>query len=221
MKHVYVNSIFASVQGEGLYAGMPAIFLRMQGCKVNCPFCDTQQSWGTAPQYEMTINKVVDEVRNHNKLMGHLPLLVITGGEPLEQQPAVEQIACELRTSFPKIQIETSGYVPIGNTPIHKWAEICLSPKRKMAPVLQWYSIAESVKLLVGKDGLESPVDIEWLLETFPQLNSETVFLQPIDYTGQYNHVNLNQQAINNTLNLAMKHHVRVCLQMHKILGIR
>lgn len=220
MEYAFVNSIFASIQGEGVYAGMPAIFLRMQGCQVNCPFCDTKDSWQPETQRKMTVDEVASEIRRQIKT-DKIPLLVITGGEPLEQLPFVERIAYELKDIFPKIQIETSGYVPAPESKIHKLAEICLSPKRKMAPVLQWYGVAESIKFLVGHEGLESPVDIEWVLETYPQLNSDTVFLQPIDYTGQYNWVNLNRWTTTKTIHLAQKYGVRVSLQMHKILKIR
>lgn len=220
MEYAFVNSIFASIQGEGMYAGIPAIFLRFQGCKVNCPFCDTKNSWEQETQHKMTVTEVVEEVTRLNDENGRLPLLVLTGGEPTEQFPVLELVVQNLYYTFPRIQLETSGYIPFEDSKIFNFIDICLSPKQKMAPVLQWYTVTDTIKFLVGKNGLESPVDLEWVLATFPQLNADTIFLQPIDYTGQKNCDSLNYQARNQALRLAMQYKVRISLQMHKILNI-
>ena len=41
MKTYRVNEIFYSLQGEGRWTGRPAVFIRMSGCNLSCPFCDT------------------------------------------------------------------------------------------------------------------------------------------------------------------------------------
>ncbi len=42
---VFVNEIFETIQGEATYTGTPAVFVRLQGCPVGCPWCDTKHTW--------------------------------------------------------------------------------------------------------------------------------------------------------------------------------
>ena len=75
-----VSEIFLSLQGEGPSAGVPAHFLRLQGCSVGCGWCDTKYSWDAAGGRECEPGLLLDELR----VLGSAPLLVVTGGEPLE-----------------------------------------------------------------------------------------------------------------------------------------
>ena len=73
-----VNEIFYSLQGEGYFTGRPAVFIRLSGCNLKCPFCDTDFS-----EYkDMTEEEIVDEVC---KLSIDCHFVVITGGEPTLQ----------------------------------------------------------------------------------------------------------------------------------------
>ena len=42
---LFVNEIFASLQGEGAWTGTPSVFVRLQGCLCRCPWCDTKNTW--------------------------------------------------------------------------------------------------------------------------------------------------------------------------------
>ena len=73
-----INEIFYSLQGEGRYAGRPAVFVRFSGCNLRCPFCDTDfRTFQT-----MTAREVVERVK---ELAGPCRFVVLTGGEPALQ----------------------------------------------------------------------------------------------------------------------------------------
>ena len=40
-----INEVYWTIQGEGVHTGVPALFVRMQGCAVGCPWCDTKHTW--------------------------------------------------------------------------------------------------------------------------------------------------------------------------------
>lgn len=93
-----VNEIFYSLQGEGYYAGTPAVFVRFSGCNLSCPFCDTNHVDG----HQLTEEEIVDEVNRFPA--SHV---VITGGEPGLQLTA--SLVDRLHVAGKFVQIETNG----------------------------------------------------------------------------------------------------------------
>lgn len=102
-----VSEIFLSLQGEGPSAGTPAHFIRLQGCDVGCHWCDTKYSWDFAGGRALTADAACDEAL----ALGAAPLLVITGGEPLEHEGLGEMIARAVER-WPRVEVETSGIAP-------------------------------------------------------------------------------------------------------------
>jgi 7-carboxy-7-deazaguanine synthase len=109
---LFVSSIFRTVQGEGFYAGHPAVFLRLAGCNFgaksvtgSCCWCDTKFVIGVASQYSP--EALVEEILS---LRGpHVSdILVLTGGEPT-LQPLVLKVLDLLVNEFSSLQIETNG----------------------------------------------------------------------------------------------------------------
>jgi organic radical activating enzyme len=93
-----VNEIFYSIQGEGFFAGTPAIFVRFAGCNLKCPFCDTNHQ--TYKEY--TEDEICDSVASYKA-----NLVVLTGGEPTLQ--VTESLIKKLHELGKFVAIETNG----------------------------------------------------------------------------------------------------------------
>jgi 7-carboxy-7-deazaguanine synthase len=102
-----ISEIFRSIQGEGLSAGTPAHFVRLQGCTVGCAWCDTKYAW-TADGGEVLTS---DAVWARARALGPAPLLVVTGGEPLEF-PGLPVLLADALTRWERVEVETSGIAP-------------------------------------------------------------------------------------------------------------
>lgn len=112
--------IFASLQGEGLSAGMPVAFVRLSRCNLACQWCDTAYTWrfegdnrphrdGIA--FERKTNQVTLSPADTAERIAALgqKRLVITGGEPLLQAPALAEMLAHLPDIA--VEIETNGTV--------------------------------------------------------------------------------------------------------------
>lgn len=102
---------YVSIQGEGLTIGKPSIFLRLQGCNLNCKWCDTRFTWDEDdPDFKAFGRFLVDDLVEVFSKM-NVRNLVITGGEPLLQQEAVLDLITALSkvTDLWTFEIETNG----------------------------------------------------------------------------------------------------------------
>ena len=135
MIKIKVSEIFTSFQGEGPYVGAPATFLRLYGCNLNCPWCDTDIS-----TYEMLSVDDVAEILMTQMEFNNINLLVITGGEPTLQMEEIKRLIKELPEDI-KIQLETNGsifeYLPE--------IEYVISPKEDKEKVFENYYKYENV----------------------------------------------------------------------------
>ena len=122
-----VNEIFNSFQGEGVYAGTPATFLRLSGCNLNCSFCDTDFKDYDELTVSMVKNIIVENMEKHKT-----DILVITGGEPLLQYDEVNQLINQLNY---KVQVETNG--TIIKVPLN--ATYMISPKKEIEKIFKFY----------------------------------------------------------------------------------
>ncbi len=118
---MFITEIFKSIQGEGTRAGLPCVFVRLTGCNLRCTWCDTAYAFHGGKK--MSVEEVlarVDELagrgtRTHGT-KSPVPLVEITGGEPLLQEQ-VYPLADKLLAAGFTVMIETSGERFVGKLP--------------------------------------------------------------------------------------------------------
>jgi len=116
-----ITEIFKSIQGEGTRAGLSCIFVRLTGCNLRCTWCDTAYAFHGGKK--MSVAEVlarVDELAGRVEGMlgsqASIPLVELTGGEPLLQDEIVP-LAERLLAAKYEVMIETSGERFIGRLP--------------------------------------------------------------------------------------------------------
>lgn len=219
-----VNSIFYTLQGEGPYAGWPAVFIRMTGCNLRCTFCDTQ--WEDEKDPYMTVKEIVDEVMRvrHPKCR----LIVITGGEPLRQDMSqlLPALYRENMTGRLLVQFETAGtlWQDCLFSYLRDGVSLVVSPKTpKINENVHRYAVAFKYVIKEGEvsdeDGLpncSTQVDRLDALIARPRPFTE-VYLSPCDERELWR-TQLNEQTV---ARLAMEFGYIAGLQLHKIWDIK
>ncbi len=191
-----VNEIFYSLQGEGFHTGTPAVFVRLSGCNLNCPFCDTDHMEGK----EMNEGEIVEEVSRHPA-----SLVVMTGGEPALQ--LTESLVDLLHWLGKIVAVETNGTCILPRNV--DW--ITLSPKESFLGETAKPVLTKADELKVVFDGEKEP-------SLYENIDIKHRFLQPCDTGDEDKNKEINKKTID-----YCKQHPqwRLSLQTHKILNIR
>jgi len=105
MSTLRISEIFASVQGEGIWTGIPSTFVRASGCNLRCVWCDTPYASWSPEGPIMSTDEVLTEIARLD-----MPHAVLTGGEPMLFDAMVE-VAEGCRAQGRKITIETAGTI--------------------------------------------------------------------------------------------------------------
>jgi 7-carboxy-7-deazaguanine synthase len=117
MNELHINEVYPSLQGEGIRAGYPTIFVRTQGCSLRCVWCDTPYGlpFGKAAsevqegEY-VSVDDVVSTVKGFGATYNDV---CITGGDPLQQNPEhMLALILKLVEASYYIVIETGGHMP-------------------------------------------------------------------------------------------------------------
>jgi 7-carboxy-7-deazaguanine synthase len=193
----------STVQGEGYWTGCLVDFIRLSGCPVGCPWCDTGYADGgtNLPRVNRSIGELLAEITS--------PRVVITGGEPFIHKHLPELVQAVLAANK-QVSIETSGSFWQEVSPA---AWITLSPKEHINPKYpvqnQFWSRANEVKIII-ETGKEMDFYQEHLF-IHPNL---LVYLQPQWY-GSSKSIPLILQI------LQEKPDYRLSLQTHKYIGVQ
>lgn len=121
-----INEMFQTLQGEGFYTGVAAIFIRLQGCPVGCSWCDTKHTWEKIADRQQPLEQILTKTAESDGLgeadsqqlieiiaqQGWTARhIVITGGEPAIYD--LTPLTDSLEQHGFSCQIETSGTHPI------------------------------------------------------------------------------------------------------------
>lgn len=217
-----VVHVWRTIQGEGPHAGLPAVFVRLAGCNLKCPLCDTNYTQG---RQMMTVPQVVDAI---DKLIPTEPengLIVLSGGEPLRQN--IGPLILALLNGPPTrwVQIETNGTYFRNDLPWQnpRLSVVC-SPKtpavnRDLIPhVDAWKYIIEH-DYVDEVDGLPTSV-LGTAMRPFRadyarRFNPHTILVQPAD-TG---HEGYNKQNLDAAIGSCLAHGYRLSVQVQKVIG--
>ena len=104
-----ISEIFHSIQGEGLLAGVPSVFIRTSGCNLRCDWCDTPHASWKPEGPEMSIPEIMQKISAWN-----CQHVVLTGGEPMIA-PGLSELAGALKKQSKHITIETAGTIAPNN----------------------------------------------------------------------------------------------------------
>ncbi|MGO9612158.1 MAG: radical SAM protein [Dissulfurispiraceae bacterium] len=200
-----ICEIFAGIQGESTYAGLPCVFLRMSGCNLRCLYCDTVYAYHEGT--EMSGDDVVAALIGYG-----INLVEVTGGEPLLQKDETLGLINRLHDKGCKVLLETNGSISIGE--VDKRTVIIMdfkTPKSGMLGAMD----PDNLGLLRADDELKFVIsdreDYEWVrvfMADHDLVDSCKILLSPV--FGVLSPRDLSRWIIEDRLP------VRLNLQIHK-----
>ncbi|WP_102796827.1 7-carboxy-7-deazaguanine synthase QueE [Bowmanella denitrificans] len=215
--------MFETIQGEGSFTGVPSIFIRLQGCPVGCPWCDTKHTWEILPERRQSAQQILVKTEADDGWFEGSPdsllalfsqqgyqarHVVITGGEPAMYD--LTPLTTALIEKGYSVQIETSGTFTIQ---VHDKTWVTLSPKVNMKG---GYTILDQA--LARADEIKHPIAMERHIEELdellarPAVNAKAlIYLQPISQQ---------QRATELAVSTCIRRNWRLSLQTHKYIGI-
>ncbi len=189
-----INEMFFSIQGEGRFAGTPAVFIRLNYCNLGCAWCDTRFTWdGERIEKDQLLDakQIADaatRLTKHATARRDEIHVVITGGEPMLHQDRIPAMIDELRNAeFSFFEIETNAmYVP-HPAMIERVSWWNCSPKLSNCGIpVQRNRVPGALASILAtgncdfKFVIQSPKDIDEMERYYlPPLPSERVILMP------------------------------------------
>jgi 7-carboxy-7-deazaguanine synthase len=221
---IYLNDVYPAIQGEGSMTGIPMTMLRLHGCGVGCPWCDTKETWDFTTENPAVQVDTIPEILGKNPRFTHqhpaeiaaylvrnltkMRWVLLSGGEPAEQD--LKPLVAELKQAGYKIALETSGTATGHLSSSFDW--VTVSPKFDMpggkTVLPDVVKQADEIKHVVGKYA-----DIE-KLSTYLNRNhieDANVCLQPVSQSIR---------ATTLAINECMERGWRLSVQVHKYLNL-
>jgi len=212
-----VADLFHTIQGEGSLAGVPSVFVRLAGCPVGCPWCDTKQAWSAEGFPRLTVERITERVASYK--CRHV---VVTGGEPLVH-PRIGSLIDRFHDGGLHVTIETAGIVYRRL----RCQLLSLSPKLDgEAPTFgNWFKPAVIRRLIAAaadyqlKFVVRSRRDVQQVLDAIERMefiDRDRVMLMPRAATKAA-YLRLAPAVAG----WALAHGLRFCPRIHLTLGVR
>jgi len=218
-----INEMFETIQGEGSFTGIPSVFVRLQGCPVGCPWCDTKHTWSLDDALVTTAHEVINKPQEDEQFFttdenGLLSLfndegyvakhVVITGGEPCMYD--LRPLTTYLHDNGYTTQIETSGTYEVLCDPR---TYVTVSPKINMKGGMEvLIGALERANEIKHPIAMQKHIDeLDALLKDVSSLEGKQVCLQPISQQ---------KRATELAVKTCIARNWRLSLQTHKYIGI-
>jgi 7-carboxy-7-deazaguanine synthase len=205
--NIRIHEIYASIQGESTFAGLPCTFVRLSRCNLRCRWCDTPQAFegGTS----MKRSEVLERALAHGT-----PLVELTGGEPLLQAGAIPLLR-ELCDAGRTVLLETSGERDISGVDprVHRIMDL-KAPGSDESHRNRWENVEHLTQRDEVKIVLADRADYEWAKNVIAEHDLATrvrqVLVSPV--WGELDPKDLVAWVLDDGLP------VRVQIQMHKVI---
>lgn len=214
-----VHSVFLTIQGEGPFVGRRAVFIRLAGCNLQCPQCDTNYTTG---RKRLAVDEIVLHV-NRQAVSDTRTLVVITGGEPL-RQPIGFLVDKLLSQGFVDVQLETNGTTYQALPYRHPNLTVVCAPKTgrlngRLLPHIDALKYVITAGDVDPRNGLPYTAlghTASPRLALPPPDFRGTVYVQPCDeQDSEKNAANLAA-----TIDSVIRFGYTLCLQTHKYIGM-
>lgn len=214
-----VHSVFATIQGEGPFSGRAAVFVRLAGCNLQCPGCDTEYTKGREVMHFSDINDTIETALQ--LVNSKAKLIVVTGGEPF-RQPAIYKFVNEWIERGWKVQIETNGVLEIPSQLDRNVTIVCSPKTAKLHPLN--YDRIDAFKYVIDHMNVEVSDGLPELALRHraspyvarPRDTRTPIYIQPMDC--QNDHENMcNVMAC---VRSAQTFGYTLQLQIHKLIGV-
>jgi organic radical activating enzyme len=210
-----IVDLFYTIQGEGPYSGMPAVFLRLADCNLRCVMCDTDfTSNARVLSSAGIVNEILEAAGKKTRLV------VVTGGEPMLQN--LVPVCNDLRRRNFRVQIETAGTIWVPGLEGCGVALVCSPKTAKVHREIAHRCIHYKYVVGAGDEVEDGKIVASFQLGTRPKILAQperedaTIWIQPRD--DQDDRKNATNLAF--ARDLCLEYGYRLCVQLHKIAGI-
>jgi len=227
MMKAKISEIFESIQGEGIYQGLPQIFIRFYGCNLKCVFCDTLLKNFVYMDTEAVMQRI-------SRCRSSVHSIALTGGEPLLQKDFLKELLPVLKSRGFKVYLETNGTLYQELAEVLEYLDIiAMDIKLPSSTALKdyWKEHERFLQLALKKDVFIKTVvsnstqkeDLYQAIRLVLLFSKDIPFVIQPEYDALINSQNGFQKKIDNFKSLAEYYlrNVKIIGQLHKFKGVR